>query len=125
MPRYIDAEVMPNDAFWSDLTDREKAKVLQWLVSAPTADIVSRAEFDLYNRLYHEVEDELASVYDRLEKTTTEIATKIIEEIEACIAVHAFTSKSEDYAEGCYDTIEWVDSKIDELRKKYTGANDE
>ena len=54
-----------------------------------------------------------------------EIINAIFDDIEASIAVHAYTSKSEDYAEGACDTIEWVDSKIAELRKKYTGANDE
>lgn len=51
-----------------------------------------------------------------------EIANAILDDIEASIAVHAFTSKSEDYADGAYDTIEWVDSKIDELREKYVGG---
>ena len=50
-----------------------------------------------------------------------EIANAIFDDIEASIAVHAFTSKSEDYADGAADTIEWVDSKIEELRKKYIG----
>ena len=44
MARYIDAEVMPKDKFWGDLTDREKAKVLQWLIQAPTADVAPKAE---------------------------------------------------------------------------------
>ena len=40
MARYIDAERMPNDSFWEGLTDKEKAKVLQWLLQSPTADVV-------------------------------------------------------------------------------------
>lgn len=51
-----------------------------------------------------------------------EIANAIFDDIEASIAVHAFTSKSEDYIDGAADTIEWVDSKIDELREKYVGG---
>ena len=31
---------MPNDSFWEGLTDKEKAKVLQWLLQSPTADVV-------------------------------------------------------------------------------------
>lgn len=50
-----------------------------------------------------------------------EIANAIFDDIEASIAVHTFTSKSEDYIDGATDTIEWVDSKVDELRKKYIG----
>lgn len=39
MPRYIDAERMPNDAFWEGLTDTEKAKVISWMLQAPAADV--------------------------------------------------------------------------------------
>ena len=38
--RYIDAERMPNDSFWEGLNDKEKAKVLQWLLQSPTVDVV-------------------------------------------------------------------------------------
>lgn len=51
-----------------------------------------------------------------------EIVNAIFDDIEESIAVHAFTSKSEDYIDGATDTIEWVDSKIDELREKYVGG---
>lgn len=50
-----------------------------------------------------------------------EITNAIFDGIEDSLAVHAYTSKSEDYAEGASDTIEWVDSKIAELRNKYMG----
>ncbi len=40
MARYIDAERVPNDKFWEDLTDKEKAKVLSWFLQAPTADVI-------------------------------------------------------------------------------------
>lgn len=40
MSRYIDAEHIPNDKFFKDLTDVEKAKVLSWFAQAPTADVV-------------------------------------------------------------------------------------
>lgn len=39
MPRYIDAERMPSDKFWEDLTDKEKAKVLAYLLTSPTVDV--------------------------------------------------------------------------------------
>lgn len=39
MPRYIDAERMPSDKFWEDLTDKEKAKVLAYLLASPTVDV--------------------------------------------------------------------------------------
>lgn len=53
-------------------------------------------------------------------RKASDVARKIFEEIWASIATHAFTSKSEDYSNGAYDTIEWVDSKIAEVEKKYT-----
>lgn len=40
MPRYIDAERVPTDKFWEGMTDKEKAKVLAWFLSAPTVDVV-------------------------------------------------------------------------------------
>lgn len=39
MSRYIDAEHIPNDKFFKDLTDVEKAKVLSWFAQAPSADV--------------------------------------------------------------------------------------
>ena len=40
MGRFIDAEILPKDEFFEGLSDIEKAKVLQWMISAPTADVV-------------------------------------------------------------------------------------
>ena len=40
MARYIDAEIMPKDSFFEELTYKEKAKVIQWLLQSPTADVV-------------------------------------------------------------------------------------
>jgi ferritin-like protein len=57
---------------------------------------------------------------EREDEVAVEVARGIFEEIEGSIAVHAFTSKSEDYADGMYDAIEWVDSKIANLKKKHT-----
>lgn len=39
MSRYIDVERIPNDSFWEGMTPKEKAKVLQWFLQAPTADV--------------------------------------------------------------------------------------
>lgn len=40
MPRYIDVEKIPNDSFWEGMTPKEKAKVLQWFLQTPAADVV-------------------------------------------------------------------------------------
>ena len=55
MARYIDAERMPNDSFWEGLNDKEKAKVLQWLLQSPTADVeeVKHGEWDV-NGEFHQ-----------------------------------------------------------------------
>lgn len=53
-------------------------------------------------------------------RKASEVAREIFEEIEERIAIHTYTSKSENYSEGALDTLEWVDEKIDELKKKYT-----
>ena len=38
--RLIDANIMPHGQFWEGLTDKEKAKVLAYLVMSPTVDAV-------------------------------------------------------------------------------------
>ena len=40
MPRFIDAEKMPHGGLWEELTDKEKANVLCYLISQPGTDIV-------------------------------------------------------------------------------------
>lgn len=46
MAKYIDAEYIPKDKFFEDMTYKEKAKVVQWLIQAPTADVASREVFE-------------------------------------------------------------------------------
>ena len=38
--RLIDAERIPKDEFFESLSDIEKLKVIQWMISAPTVDAV-------------------------------------------------------------------------------------
>lgn len=40
MARYIDAEPLPHGQFWDNCTDTEKAKILSWILSQPTVDVV-------------------------------------------------------------------------------------
>lgn len=79
--------------------------------------VMSRKAFEAIRKKYLDTDYCERSEFEK-------IATKIFDEIEASIAVHAFTNKSDDYAEGAFDTIEFVDSKIDELRKKYIGGRE-
>lgn len=39
MPRFIDAEKMPHGGLWEELTDKEKAMVLCYLLSQPGIDV--------------------------------------------------------------------------------------
>ena len=52
-------------------------------------------------------------------RKASDVAREIFEEIEDALSVHAYTSKSEDYSDGAYDALEWVDAKIADLKKKY------
>lgn len=73
-----------------------------------------RAEADRYKRYYFNHE------YDKLiAETEQKTAVKIFSEIEDRLAIHAFTSKSEDYTKGALDAIEWVDEKIAETKQKF------
>ena len=73
------------------------------------ADVVPKSELELYMRLYHEVEEELASTYNKLENAKSEVA-KIFEEIETIIDPY-----TDEY--GTMLTLEEDD--FAELRKKY------
>jgi hypothetical protein len=132
MARYIDA-----DKFRQELIDRqittqffnprerhEIGCIIEMLDNAPTADVAPKSEVA---SMPHKCKDCAGCTQWKCDcsliedNAKTEVAREIFEEIEDSIAVHAFTRKSEDYAEGMYDAIEWVDSKIAELKKKYTG----
>jgi hypothetical protein len=103
----------PNDLGYKVLT-----QFIAALNHAPIADVAPRAEVEYWKeQCFHACMNNGC-----LDKAIVDaaVARELFEEIEGSIAVHAFTSKSEDYADGMYDAIEWVDSKIAELKKKYT-----
>ena len=148
MPRYIDAdkliaEIEENiNTYWNEGSGGYylAEDALNYSVkTAPTADVVPKSEEgaecptchgtgrigttdwltkNISKKQLAEEKAEAIAEHERYIKQ--EYAREIFEEIEGSIAVHAFTSKSKDYADGMYDAIEWVDSKIDELKKKYT-----
>lgn len=87
--------------------------MMQAMYELPTADVVPKSDslpLDVCEALKQRA----------VEKAKADVAREIFEEIWSSIAIHAFTAKSEDYEDGAYDTIEWVDSKIAEVEKKYT-----
>lgn len=51
-------------------------------------------------------EEKAKAIAEHERHIKSEVAKKIFEEIEASIAVYAFTNNTEDYADGVYDTIE-------------------
>ena len=79
----------------------------------PRADVVSKSDVDLYRKQVDELEDELASTYDKLEKARAEVAREIFEEIEEQIAffrMYRFLSNG----------VNAIVKVLDELKKKYT-----
>jgi hypothetical protein len=111
MARYIDAEKMPNDEFWDDLSDREKAKVLQYLIGMPTADVVPTSEADKwYNALMGECIMSCCPLHDELR---AEVAMEIFKKIKKLcdkflnreILCHEFLAAFAEL-EGLYDIQE-------------------
>ena len=88
-----------------------------------TADVAPMAEVERLERILNSYTLQYGTVRDQ-QKVIDEAKRDVLEELEGCIAVHAYKSKSEDYADGMYDAIEWVGSKIDELKKKHTEDNE-
>ena len=91
-----------------------------------SADVVPKSEVERWKENFRILDAECSRLekyesnfYDEVIKAKAEVAREIFAEIWSSIATRAFTSKSEDYADGAYDTIEWVDSKITEIEKKY------
>lgn len=93
MARYIDADLLLaeiEDNTPLNFTDSESEvqaqfdfQVLKHMVGyQPTADVVPKSEVDLYKRQVDELEDELASTYDKLENTKAEVARKIFEALD-------------------------------------------
>lgn len=101
----------------------EECTVLTCFVRCEIRDekIKQKSQIDFLKKTIAEnAQKALEVTLEEIENAKREVAKEIFEEIEGSIAVHAFTSKSEDYADGMYDAIEWVDSKIADLKKKYT-----
>lgn len=103
---------------WQERLDRE-AKC-QYDLAGQIVDL--KSEVDLYKRLNDELEDELASTYDKLENAKADYAREIFDDI------------SKDAGEwGCYciSAFKWgyvtsdVSQTLVRLRKKYVEGNNE
>ena len=51
----------------------------------PLPDVAPKSEVDLYRKQVDELEDELASTYEKLENAKTEVAREIFEEIDKTV----------------------------------------
>lgn len=56
MPRWIDAEKMPNGPLWDELTDKEKLNVLHYLLSSSSSDVI--------RNIFEDIEELNSSVVD-------------------------------------------------------------
>lgn len=120
--------------------------VLEYAEYLPTYDVVPKSEYDAvvsavdnstkeFLKLHDKYQEQMAenerltyllhcyalqygTVTDQ-QKVIDKAKAEVLEEFEERIATHAFTSKSEDYSDGAFDTIAWVDTKLTELKKKY------
>lgn len=85
-------------------------------------DIVEKSgdEEPLYKRLYKELEDELSSIYDKLENAKSEVARKIFGEMDEVVkVVTRINYKGVDLGDA--EPLGYVSlSEYTELKKKYT-----
>lgn len=56
MPRWIEAEKMPNGPLWDELTDKEKLNVLHYLLSSSSSDVI--------RNIFEDIEELNSSVVD-------------------------------------------------------------
>ena len=116
MAEYIEIEkIFPNRVFYvneeTPLTSLNA--LINHICNLPTADVVPKSEVDLYKRQVDELEDELATTYDKLEKAKAEVAKKIFGEIEENISPMLGLEDDKEY-------VAILATAFAELKKKYT-----
>lgn len=76
---------------WCDETYKKQTNIkgkeyvnafLQAVIICPTADVAPKSEVDLYRKQVDELEDELASTYDKLENAKNEVIQAILSLID-------------------------------------------
>ncbi len=95
-------------------------------------ELIGLIATDLYNEGYRKVDEDYAiqcTCYalgcQMAETLKRKVAEEIFSEIEASISVYSYTTDGDTYDDDrVLDVLEWVDGKLDELKKKYTGGSD-
>ena len=81
--------------------------------------VVSKSEAELYQRLYHEVEDELASTYDKLENAKGQVAKQIVDEIiKLTETPYNFNQYNIDYQIGYHQAMNVILKVLGKLKIK-------
>ena len=131
MARYIDADTLYQKLYPLDLVDKKtyaiNAKaVADAIDNIPTADVVPRAEVDLYKRQVDELEDELASTYDKLESAKADVAREIFGEIEAFLKDQEAVCENKRLADiGNWIFHDYLPKQLAALKEKYTEGGDQ
>ena len=140
MARYIDADELiahlhsqAEGRPIAFVTMTQLTSSISFVEKISAADVAPKSEVELYMRLYHEVEDELASTYDKLDKAKAEVAREIFEEIEKLVAlkmpakITPIFKRDLDYSHGVIDgqrdAVFGILVLLTELKKKYTEDN--
>ena len=100
--------------------ENEKLKKVKYIFST-----VDYCESDLAKALKEneELKSAINGFRDYEHKIKAEAYKECIEKVNERLAVHSFTSNSTEYTDGMLDCMEWVDSKIEELKKSFAPAS--
>ena len=106
------------------------------IVRIDTADVVPKSEVDMSQHLLKDAWkriEELDELCGELQKSKTEVAREIFEEVEEAISAMEYNAKSQTKnatipIDSMTDVVNWVlhevvPNRISELKNKYTGGN--
>ena len=86
----------------------------------PTADVVPKSEVDLYRKQVDELEDELASTYDKLETAKTDVARTFRKRMNEKMGKHTHLLVKEYVQRILREVEKEMVGDNAELKKKYT-----
>ena len=106
------------------------SRFIESIVNIPHADVVAKSEYEMYIKLYHEVEDELASTYDKLDQAEAETAKKIFDDLtELLTEIRSDARQKREENRGLEHSLHFYTGKVvtcgeivgrlAELKKKY------